>query len=283
MYGVTGASGQLGRLVLKALLETVAPDRLVALVRDPDKLADVAARGVAVRHFDYDHLAEPTAVLAGIDRLLLISSSEIGRRLPQHQAVIDAAVAAHVGFIAYTSILHADSNPMLLAEEHRATEAALKASGLAHALLRNGWYTENYLGQVQVVVEHGELIGSAGEGRISAAARADYAVAASAVLIGAPETRIYELVGDRAFTLTQLAAAIAGASGKPVVYRNLPEAAYREMLESTGLPAPIANALADSDVKAAEGVLFDDSGVLSALIGRATTPMEESVKFALRA
>ncbi|GHH26871.1 hypothetical protein GCM10008023_41950 [Sphingomonas glacialis] len=182
MYAITGASGQLGRLVIASLLERIDAASIVALVRDPAKVGDLAARGVVVRAFDYNAPATLAPALDGVDRLLLISSSELGARPAQHQAVIDAAKAAGVGYIAYTSILRADTNPMILASDHRATEAAIKASGLPYAFLRNGWYTENYIMSAGPAIEHGAFLGSAGTGRISNASRANYAAAAVAVL-----------------------------------------------------------------------------------------------------
>ncbi|MBA4014196.1 MAG: NAD(P)-dependent oxidoreductase [Phenylobacterium sp.] len=281
MYAITGATGQLGRLALDALLNTVAPDQIVALARDPAKLADVAARGVQVRAFDYDAPQTLAPALAGVERLLLISSSEVGKRTPQHQAVIDAAKTAGVSFIAYTSILRADVSPLGLAVEHRATEAALQASGLAHALLRNGWYTENYVQAAPAALAHGALLGSAGDGKISAASRADYAAAAVKVLTGEAVSGTYELAGDEAFTLTQFAQALSEVAGKPVVYSNLPEADYAAALKGAGLPAPIAEMLAQSDAAAAQGALFDDGRVLSGLIGRPTTPFKETLAAAI--
>ena len=277
MYAITGATGHLGRLALDALLDTTNPTQVVALARDPAKLADLAARGVEVRRFDYDAPQTLTPALAGIERLLLISSSEVGKRAPQHQAVIDAAKAAGVGFIAYTSILHADTSPMGLAAEHRATEAALKESGLTHALLRNGWYTENYVQSAPAALEHGALLGAAGEGKISGASRADYAAAAAKVLTGEATSMTYELAGDEAFTLAQFAQALSEIAGKPVVYKDLPEADYAAALKGAGLPAPVAEMLAESDAKAAKGSLFDDGRVLSGLIGRPTTPFKETL------
>ncbi len=277
MYAITGASGHLGRLALDALLETVDPAQVVALARDPAKLGELATRGVQVRRFDYDAPQTLAPALAGIERLLLISSSEVGKRAPQHQAVIDAAKAAGVGFIAYTSILHADFSPMGLAAEHRATEAALKESGLTHALLRNGWYTENYVQSAPSALEHGALLGAAGDGKISGASRADYAAAAAKVLTGEATSKVYELAGDEAFTLTQFAQALSDIAGKPVVYKDLPEADYAAALKGAGLPAPVAEMLAESDAKAAKGSLFDDSRVLSGLIGRPTTPFRETL------
>jgi NAD(P)H dehydrogenase (quinone) len=281
MYAVTGATGQLGRLVLDSLLATTAPDNIVALARDPAKLSAVAARGVIVRPFDYNAPEKLGAALEGVERLLIISSNEIGRRAQQHGDVIAAAKAAGVSFIAYTSILDADKSPIGLAVEHRATEEALKQSSLSYALLRNGWYTENYTVSAAPSIEHGAVIGSTGQGRVSAATRADYAAAAAAVLTGDKRTATYELAGDEAFTLTDFAAALAKVSGKPVAYVNMPEAEFRGALEGMGLPGPLAAMLAQSSASAAGGALFNDSKTLSRLISRPTTPMIETVKKAL--
>lgn len=279
MYAVTGASGQLGRLVIEDLLTRTEPARIVALVRHPVKLADLAGRGVVVRRFDYNDQTCLAPALAGVDRLLLISSSEVGRREAQHRAVIDAAKGSGVTFIAYTSILRADSSPLGLAVEHRATEAAIRESGLSYAFLRNGWYTENYTMSAAAAIEHGAVLGSTGEGLISAAARADYAEAAAKVLIDETDTdRIYELAGDTGFTLTEYAAALARASGKPVRYVHLTEADYRVALEDIGLPAPFAAMLAESSATAAKGALFEDGRALSQLIERPTTPLVTTLK-----
>lgn len=276
MFAVTGASGQLGRLVIDALLDRVAPSEIVALVRAPDSVSDLAAKGVQVRALDYDAPETLAPALAGVSRLLLISSNAVGSRVPQHGAVIGAAKAAGVALIAYTSILNAEHSPMLLAEEHKATEALLAASGLDTALLRNGWYTENYLMGAAAAVEHGVLLGSSGDGIISAAARADYAEA-SATVLARGLTGTFELAGDVGFTQAELAAALAEISGKPVVYQNLPQADYAAALEQVGLPGPYAAILADSDARAGDGALFDGSGTLSQLIGRATTPWRETI------
>lgn len=281
MYAVTGASGQLGRLVIDALLSKIEPQEIVALVRDPSKVADLAGRGVIVRAFDYDAPATLPAGLEGVDRLLLISSSEVGRREPQHQAVIAAVKAASVSFIAYTSLLHADRSPLGLAVEHRQTEAAIEESGLPYSLLRNGWYLENYTVSSAAEIDHGTVIGSSGDGRISAAGRGDYAAAAAAVLLDADPKQIYELAGDEAFTLADYAAALAKASGKAVSYVDLPEEKFRSALEDIGLPGPVANILADSSAHAAGGALFDDGQVLSSLIGRPTTSLASAIVDAL--
>lgn len=281
MIAVTGASGQLGRLVIDALLNRVAPGEIVALVRTPDSVSDLAAKGVQVRAFDYDAPETLAPALAGVNRLLLISGNAVGRRVPQHDAVIGAAKAAGVSLIAYTSILNAEHSPMLLAAEHKATEALLAASGLDTALLRNGWYTENYLMGAGAAVEHGVLLGSSDDGIISSAARTDYAEAAATVLVRGL-TGTFELAGDAGFSQAELAAALAEISGKPVVYQNLPQADYAAALERVGLPGPYAAILADSDARAGEGALFDASGTLSQLIGRPTTPWRETIAAGLR-
>jgi len=276
MYAVTGASGQLGRLVVESLLGKVAPGEVVALVRNPDSLADLAAKGVTVRAFDYDVAETLAPGLAGVTQLLLISGNAIGSRVPQHKAVIDAAKAAGVQLIAYTSILRAQTSPLQLAAEHKATEELLAASGVPHALLRNGWYTENYLMGAGAAIAHGVLIGSAGDGVVSAASRADYAEAAAVVLTRG-EAGTFELAGDSGFTLGDLAAALSEIAGKPIPFQNLPQADYAKALEGAGLPAPFAAILADSDARAAEGALFDDTRTLSGLIGRPTTPWRETI------
>ena len=282
MIVVTGASGQLGRLVIEALLKKLPAGEIVAAVRDPEKVADLAARGVQIRPADYDQPASLVAAFKGADKLLLISANEIGRRVPQHRAVIDAAKTAGVGLLAYTSILHADMSPLPLAAEHNETESLIRASSLPAVILRNGWYTENYLAGIPAALQYGVLLGSAGEGKIASAARADYAEAAAAVLTQDNQAgRIYELAGDEAYTLGELANEIAKQSGKPVAYQNLPESEFKAALLGAGLPDGLATLLAESDVGASKGGLFDDSRQLSLLIGRPTTTLVELVKLAL--
>ena len=282
MIVVTGASGQLGRLAIKELLKTLPASEIVAAVRTPEKVSDLAALGVQVRLADYAQPATLDAAFKGAGKLLLISSSEVGQRLPQHRNAIDAAKRAGVGLVAYTSVLRADTSPLGLAGEHKATEALLKASGLPHVVLRNGWYTENYLASVPTALQHGAYIGSAGEGRIASAARADYAAAAAAVLTSADQAgKVYELAGDETYTLTELAAEISRQSGKTVVYQNLAEADLKEALLGAGLPEHVAGLLSDSDIGASKGALFDDSHQLSRLIGRPTTSLATLVKAAL--
>lgn len=280
---VTGAAGQLGRLVIADLL-TIAPGaRLSGLVRNPSASKDLADRGVRLRAANYDDPASLRAALFGADKLLLISSSEIGKRAAQHRNVIEAAKVAGVKFIAYTSILHADTSPMELAKEHRETEALIHASGVPFAILRNGWYTENYTGNVAAAVQHGAVLGSARKGRISSAARADYAAAAAVVLASHERQagKIYELAGDVSYTLSDYAAEIERQSGKLVVYKDLPESEYKVVLQGVGLPQAFAGIIAESDAKAANDSLYDSGRQLSGLIGRPTTTMAQSVAAAL--
>jgi NAD(P)H dehydrogenase (quinone) len=280
---VTGATGQLGRLVVADLLKIAPAAHVVGLVRNAAAAKDLADRGVELRTANYDDPASVVAALAGADKVLLISSSEVGRRAQQHRSVIDAAKAAGVKLLAYTSILHADTSPMALAVEHRETEALIQSSGVPFVFLRNGWYTENYTGNIAAAVQHGAVLGAARDGRISSAARADYAAAAAAVLTGAENQagKVYELAGDTAFTLTEYAAEIARQSGKPVAYKDLPEADYKAALQAVGLPEVFAELYAESDAKAANGTLYDESRQLSRLIGRPTTTMAQSVAAAL--
>jgi NAD(P)H dehydrogenase (quinone) len=278
---VTGASGQLGRIVIADLIKAGHKADVVALVRMPSKAKDL---GVALREADYARPETLVPALAGLDTLLLISSSEIGQRTVHHGNVIAAAKAAGVGRIVYTSLLHADTTTLDLAPEHIATEAALKASGVAYTILRNGWYTENSTGSLAGAVAAGALIGSLGTGRISSAARADFAAAAVAVLLGTGhEGKTYELAGDTSWGADDLSRAVSTVAGKQIPYNNLPPAAYADILKSFGLPAQFAAAIAGWDVEASKGVLMNDSRQLSALIGRPTTPLEDTVAAALTA
>jgi NAD(P)H dehydrogenase (quinone) len=284
LIAVTAASGQLGRLVVELLLQRYPADRLAVAVRRPDAADEFASRGLRARVADYEDPAALGAALEGAERVLLISSSEIGKRATQHRNVIAAARQAGVKFLAYTSVLHADVSPLGLAEEHRQTEAALRESGIPSAILRNGWYTENYAASIPPALAHGVFLGSAGQGHIASAARADYAAAAAAVLTAdAPGSQVYELAGDTSYTLTEFAAEIARHSGQPVVYKDMPQQEFEAALRGAGLPPPVAALLADSDAAAAGGALDDRSGTLGRLIGRPTTPMTETVAAALAA
>lgn len=279
MIAITGATGQLGQHVVANLLKTTAAVQLVAVVRNPAKAEALSQQGVNVRQADYGDEGALTKALQGVEKLLIISSSEVGQRAPQHRNIIQAATAAGVKFIAYTSLLHADTSPLGLADEHIATEKMLADSGIPYALLRNGWYTENYLASAPPALEHGVFIGAAGEGKIASATRADYAAAAARVMSEEGHAgKVYELAGDNGWTLSELAAELAKQSGKKVVYQNLSQADFAAALKSVGLPAGLADMLADSDVGASKGGLFDDSHTLSKLIGRPTTALADSVK-----
>ncbi|AOE39018.1 SDR family oxidoreductase [Pantoea agglomerans] len=282
MIAVTGATGQLGRIVIDALLKKVPAGEIIAAVRTPAKAADLAALGVIVRQADYGQPETLEAAFAGVDKLLLISGSEVGQREAQHKAVIEAARAAGVGFIAYTSLLHADTSPLGLGVEHRATEALLKASGIPFALLRNGWYSENYAASIPPALAHHAFIGAAGEGRIASAARQDYAEAAAEVMTREDQAgKVYELAGDDSYTLAQFAAEIAAQSGEKVDYVNLSQSEFAAALKNAGLPEGLAEMLADSDAGAEKGGLFDDSRQLSQLIGRPTTTWQAVIRAAL--
>ncbi|HKM98130.1 MAG TPA: SDR family oxidoreductase [Buttiauxella sp.] len=282
MIAITGASGQLGQLVIEDLLKTVAAEQLVAIVRNPTKVSQFSERGVQVRAASYEDKTALVQALDGVEKLLLISSSEVGQRAVQHRNVIEAAKEAGVKLIAYTSLLHADSSPLALADEHVATEKMLQQSGIPFVLLRNGWYTENYLASIPPALQHGVFIGSAGDGKIASATRADYAAAAAKVITLENQAgKVYELAGDNGWTLAELTAKLTKQSGTTVAYQNLPEADFKAALLGAGLPEGLAELLANSDIGASKGGLFDDSRQLSQLIGRPTTSLEESLHAAL--
>lgn len=277
--GVTGATGQLGRLVVEKLKNRVNTDGLVALVRSPDKAANL---GIEARAFDYTQPASLTGALEGIDHLLIISGNEVGQRKIQHENIINAAKSAGVKWIVYTSLLHADTSSLSLAAEHLATEELLKGSGIQYTILRNGWYTENYTAAIPGALAAGVFVGSAGEGKISSASREDFAEAAAVVLTSSGHHgKVYELAGDDAYTLNDLAAELSNQSGKHIPFNNLPEEEYSAVLKSFGLPAGIAQAIASWDVGISQGDVFDDGKILSGLIGRPTTSLTQVVKKAL--
>lgn len=278
--GVTGATGQLGTIVIKELKKRVPTDELVALVRSPEKASNL---GVETRKFDYNNRDGLTESLKGIDRLLLISSNEIGQRAKQHLNVIEAAWENGVKWIVYTSLLHADKSSLSLAAEHHTTEQAIIDSGIDYTILRNGWYTENYANSIKGAVDGGAYIGSASNGRISSASRADYAEAAAVVITNeSHKGKIYELAGDDSYTLHDLAAEVSKQSGKKIPYKNLTEGEYIDALKSFNVPGPLAEAIAGWDVSASNDDLYDDSHQLSLIIGRPTTPLSESVREALK-
>jgi NAD(P)H dehydrogenase (quinone) len=282
---VTGATGQLGRHVLEALLERGVPaEEIVAAGRSVEKLADFAARGVHVQPMDYADAASVQAALKGAKRVLLISGSEVGQRVDQHRTVIEAARAEGVELLAYTSIANADTTAMLLADEHKATEALLRESGVPFVLLRNGWYLENYTEQLPGTLAQGAVAGSAGDGKVSGASRADYAHAAAAVLVASDQAgKVYELGGDDAFSMADLASEISAATGKSISYNNLPAGEYAGLLASVGVPEAFAEILADSDLGIARGDLLVSTGDLRRLIGRPTTSLGQAVRAAAAA
>jgi NAD(P)H dehydrogenase (quinone) len=286
---ITGATGQLGRHVVESLLQRNVPAaEIVATGRSIEKLADFQSRGVQVRPIDYSDAASVANALKGAHKVLLISGSEVGQRVEQHRTVIEAAAAEGVELLAYTSVANAETTGMKLAAEHQATEAILKESGVPFALLRNGWYLENYTDQLPGTLAQGAIAGSAGEGKVSAASRADYAEAAAAVLVADSLAdnqagKIYELGGDHAFTLAELAEEISAAASKPVTYQNLPAEDYAGLLAGFGIPQAFADILADSDLGIARGDLLVSGSDLRTLIGRPTTPMPAAVRSAVAA
>ncbi|MYQ78172.1 MULTISPECIES: SDR family oxidoreductase [unclassified Streptomyces] len=281
---VTGATGALGRLVIEHLLTTVPASEVVAVVRDKEKAAPLAARGVELRIADYSHPETLTGAFRSGDRVLLISGSEVGSRVPQHAAVIDAAKAAGVAQLAYTGILGGPDADFTLADEHRATEQLILDSGLPYTFLRNGWYTENLTANLSPVLEHGAVVGSAGDGRIAYASRDDYAAAAAAVLTGEGHlNRAYELSGDAALSYADYAAVVAKVTGKEIVHNDVPAAVHQEILTGAGLPAGFAAILVDVDQAVRRGKLAGTSGDLARLIGRPTTPVADTVAAAVAA
>jgi NAD(P)H dehydrogenase (quinone) len=283
---ITGATGKLGRQVLTALLERNVPaGEIVATGRSIDKLADFATQGVQVKAMDYDDPDSVAAALAGATKVLLIASSEVGKDRPgQHRTVIEAAKAEGVELLAYTSTVKADINKTLLGKDHQTTEAILAEAGVPYALLRNGYYFENWTDQIQATLAQGALVGSAGDGRVNAATRADLAEAAAVVLLADDQAgKVYELGGDEAFTLTELAAELSATTGQTIVYNDLPAPEYVAMLVGVGVPELFAEILADSDLGLARGELLAEGDDLHTLIGRPTTTLAEAVRSAVAA
>lgn len=277
---VTGSTGQLGRLIVNGLKEKIGNESVVALARSVENAASL---GVEVREADYAKPDTLDRALAGVDTLMLVSSSEVGKRAEQHHNVIEAAKKAGVGRIVYTSLLHADTSTLDLAAEHKATEIELKESGIPFTILRNGWYTENYTGSIPGAIAGGAFIGSAGNGEISSATRADLADAAVTVLTtDGHDGKTYELSGDESYTLSDLASEISRQTQKTIEYKDMPAEEYAKALVGFGLPEGLAAAIAGWDKEAAGGALFDDSRQLSALIGRPTTPLSDAVSEALK-
>ena len=279
---ITGATGQLGNLIIEQLLQLTAAQNIVALVRKIDKAEHFKVQGIEPREFDYDRPETLVPALLGIDKLLLISANEIGRRTPQHQAVIDAAKVAGVPYLAYTSLLRADTSPLGLAQEHRETEKLIQDSGITYTFLRNNWYSENYLAGVAHTIEIGTLFGAAQDGRISSASRIDYAEAAAKVLTSTGhENKTYELAGSESFSLSDLATFIGQAVNKDIIYQNLSAEEYTQGLTQAGLPAGLVDVIVDADIQTIQGAMYSDSKDLEQLIGHKTTSIQDAIKAAL--
>ena len=279
---ITGATGQLGNLVIEQLLQLTAAQNIVALVRNVNKAEHFKAQGIELREFDYDRPETLVPALLGIDKLLLISANEIGRRTPQHQAVIDAAKVAGVPYLAYTSLLRADTSPLGLAQEHRETEKLIQDSGITYTFLRNNWYSENYLAGVAHTIEIGTLFGAAQDGQISSASRIDYAEAAAKDLTSTGhENKTYELAGSESFSLSDLATFIGQAVNKDIIYQNLSAEEYTQGLTQAGLPAGLVDVIVDADIQTIQGAMYSDSKDLEQLIGHKTTSIQDAIKAAL--
>lgn len=273
--GITGASGKLGQWVITKLKERMAPEDIVALVRTPEKMEGV---GIEARTFDYNEPDQLAKALTGIDKLLLISGNEIGKRFEQHAAVIKAAQEAGVKYLVYTSLLRADASTLVLAPEHLETEKAIKDSGIEYTILRNGWYNENYTEAVKDTISQGTLYGSSGDGKISSAAREDFAEAAAVVLSeDNHKNKTYELSGDQSYTMTDYASEISKFVKTDIPYVNLPEAEFANALEQAGLPTPVAAFFAGTHTATLNGDLYDNDNQLSKLIGRPTTSISQSL------
>ncbi|MDN5645960.1 MAG: SDR family oxidoreductase [Acinetobacter sp.] len=277
---ITGATGQLGNLVIEQLLQLTAAQNIVALVRNVDKAKHLKTQGIELREFDYDRPETLVPALLGIDKLLLISANEIGPRTPQHQAVINAAKVAGVTYLAYTSLLRADTSPLGLAQEHRETEKLIQHSGISYTFLRNNWYSENYLAGVAHTIEIGTLFGAAQDGRISSASRIDYAEAKVLTSTG-HENKTYELAGSESFTKADLAQFISQSAHKPVIYQNLSADDLRQGLIQASLPSHLIDVIVDADVQTAKGAMYSNSKDLEQLIGHKTTSIQDSIKAAL--
>lgn len=279
---ITGATGQLGSIVIEKLLLQTEASNIVALVRNPANATHLTAQNIEVREFDYDRPETLVPALSGIDKLLLISANEVGRRTPQHKAVIDAAKVVGVPYLAYTSLLRADTSPLGLAQEHRETEKLIQDSGLRYTFLRNNWYSENYLAGVAHTIEIGTLFGAAQDGRISSASRIDYAEAAARVLTSTVhDNQTYELAGSQSFSLSELATLIGQAASKTINYQNLSAEEYTQGLIQASLPAGLVEVIVDADIQTIQGAMYSDSQDLEQLIGRKTTNIQDAIKAAL--
>ena len=283
MIVITGANGRLGRLIVRGLAARIGAEHTIAAVRTPAKAEDLVALGVQVRQADYDRPKTLAEAFAGAEKVLLISGSEVGRRVGQHQAVIDAAKRAGVPHLLYTGILGGPEADFPLAHEHKLTERAILESGLTHTFLRHGWYSENYTENLATVLTNKVIVGNAGEGRVASATRQDFAEAAVAVLsTDGHDNTAYELSGDEAWSLPEYAAEISRQSGTPIAYQDVPAATHKEILLGAGLSEPWADTLVTVDDAIARGLLARRTGDLARLIGRRTTPIADSIAAGLR-
>jgi len=283
MIAITGANGNLGRLVIKSLLERLPADQIIAAVRSPEKADELVALGLSVREADYTRPETLRSAFYGVEKLLLISAVVPGQRLNQHKAVVDAAKEAGVRHIAYTSMLRADTSDLILAEEHKATEQYIAASGLPFTFLRNAWYLENHTGGLASAIQHGAIAGCAGQGRFASASRADYAGAAVTALTEPGHVnKTYELAGDTSYSMTEFAAEVSKQLGREIVYNNLALNDYRAALLGFGLPEMIVEVVVDADIKSSSGGLDSSSSDLRRLLGRPTTSFSEAIKAALK-
>ena len=284
MIAVTGANGNLGQIVIQELLKTKANKSIVAIVRNPEKADTLQKQGVQIRLGDYDNFESMHKSLLGVESLLLISSSEIGKRAEQHQKVINAAKEAGVKNIVYTSILNAQNSKLKLALEHQITENQVIESGLSYSILRNGWYLENHTENLDSALQFGQIMGAAGDGKFSSASRADFALAAANVLSQpVQKNKIYELAGEDSFSLKDLAKELSLQTAKKIEYKDLSEEDYKNALIGFGLAPAFADILADSDHGAKLGQLESHSKDLHELIGRKTTSLSEAIRIALKA
>jgi NAD(P)H dehydrogenase (quinone) len=276
---VTAATGHLGRLVIDELLQRVPAEQIVAVVRDAEKAEPIAAKGVEVRVASYDDRASLDAALQGVDRLLLISGSEVGQRVPQHTNVVEAAKAAGVSFIGYTSAPKAADTDLIIAPEHKATEEAIQASGLPYSIMRNNWYMENYAGTIEGAKHTGEISSATDDGKIGGVPRADLAAGHAAVLAGeGHENTVYEFAADDPWTFDDFAAALSDLLGRTVTHRKVTVDEQASILQSAGLPAETAGFLAALDANIASGALHVNGNDLSRIIGRPTTPLREALR-----
>ena len=283
IYALTGSTGALGGLVIQHLLALKVPAAsIVALARSEAKAAGLKAKGLQVKIGDYGNKASLESAFNGVDRLLLVSGSEVGQRSAQHQAVIEAAKAVGVKLLIYTSISQADRSSNPLAPEHKATEAALKASGLPYVVLRDNWYTENYFDDLRQAKISGVIAAAVGAGKVASASRSDYAEAAARVLVSqGHEGKIYELTGAKAWDFQELAKTAAELLGRPVIFKNLSAVERHDGLVAVGLPEGVAAFVTSLDLAIEAGTLAAVSDDLERLLGRKPRSLKEGLKAAL--